>query len=137
MAVRAISIVDLLSFEESREIVRRGDEDALRELLYNIGFDVEYGWDYQICLHTPHIHKGSGKGPVYTMRIVGEERYDEEWLNSEHCSREQRMAHLWLKDRGLVEELERLSHTPNWTGMLIEHLEEYWGTAKDGSRNNE
>ena len=141
MATRWISIVDLLSYRESREIVVEEDVESFNKMMHDIGFDMKYGILYQICLHRPMVHKGTDKPPVYTGRFVGEERFDEEWLTSGNASEEQRRNHMWLDDPSFVEELEKLSTYPNFTKMALDRVRENWWFMKDkqeeGKEENE
>lgn len=116
--------MDLLSFPESKDVVVREDEEALKEILYSLGFDVyKYGYEYQIVLHRPL----TTNKPIKTGRFIGYERDDEEWLNSGMCSEEKRLGMMYLKDKEFVKDLERMSEYPKWTLIAMEHYEEIYG----------
>jgi hypothetical protein len=115
---RAISVIDLLSFPESRDIVQSGNKAEFVVLLHNIGFDIKQPIDYQICFHRAMIDNDV----YYSGRWVGSERGDNEWLKSEYCTLENKIEKVGTKDLALQEELTRISSLPNYTAMTIEKM---------------
>lgn len=135
--MRWISVVDLLSHEKAKKILMHGSNEDIKEMLYGLGFDVYgYGLEYQIVVHVPLSWKSYKNKSVYTGRFVSQERSDEEWIESGNCSEEKRLSKMYLEDKELVKEIERLSYLPNWTGMAMAHLEEHWTLKKEGKKNN-
>lgn len=130
-------MVDLLSHEKAKKILMHGSNEDIKEMLYGLGFDVYgYGLEYQIVEHVPLSWRPYKNKSVHTGRFYSWERRDEEWIESGNCSEEQRLAQMYLKDKELVEDLARLSHLPNWTGMAMDHLEKHWSLKKEGKKNN-
>ena len=115
---RAISVIDLLSFPESRDIVQSGNKAEFVVLLHNVGFDIKQPIDYQICLHRALIDNEI----YYSGRWVGSERGDNEWLRSEYCTLENRIEKVGTKDLALQDELNKMSSMPNYTAMTIEKM---------------
>lgn len=135
MSTRYVSLIDLLSFPESKEVVLSEDIDKLENLLYSLGLEVySYGYTYQVCWHRPLISMRVDNNPVYSGRWVSEERNDKEWVNSLYCSEEKRMEVLYLKDKELVKDIESMRVYPNPTLDIMNNLEEHWGFLKEGNR---
>lgn len=133
MSVRWISVLDLLEFKESRDIVYRGNISELEQLLYSCGFDV-YTWGiaYQICNHRPLCWSKNGNNrTAYTMRFLSLERNDPEWINSGNMSEEKKQEVMYLNDPEFQEELARMSVFPNPTLDIMNKLEEHWGWLKE------
>jgi hypothetical protein len=59
------------------------DEDKLRNILYELGVDLQYPFDEQDVFH---INKFNEK--VNCLRWVGNERTDQDWLKSGYASKE-------------------------------------------------
>lgn len=115
---RAVSVVDLLSFPESKAILQNNNKGEFVALLYTIGFDIKQPIDYQICNHRALID-----GQIYyTGRWVGQERGDDEWLKSVYCTLENRIEKVGVKDLAFQEELNKMSAMPNYTAMTIEKI---------------
>lgn len=118
MATRYVSMVDLLSIPEMKEIIMNADKPAFMKAMWDSGFDTVYGLMYQVCWHRPFF----SNIPIYTGRFVSEERSDANWVNSEHCSLEKRLEHYGKYDPELQKDLVALSAMPNFTSMFIEHV---------------
>lgn len=146
---RSISLIDLLSVRESKQVLLDGDGEGFKEMMHNIGFDVRKEVEWQLCLHRPMSYLSTDKAPVYGARWVGEERQDPEWVSSEYCSFENKMEIIFKKDRGFHQQLQEMSTLPNFTQMAIDvaleedimvsdededFLKEY--NSSDGSNNN-
>lgn len=115
---RAISVIDLLSFDESKQIIERGNKAEFVVLLHNIGFDIKQPIDYQICFHRAMIDNEI----YYSGRWVGSERGDSEWINGEHCTLENKIEKVGTKDLALQDELIKMSSLPNYTAMTIDKM---------------
>lgn len=123
--MRVLSVVDALSFPESRKVVLSGDKKLLYEMLYSLGFDVfKSDLEYQICYHRPLVAPNK---VVYTGRWVCRERDDEEWLNSGWASEEKKREMVFFKDPDLYKDLHEMSSYPNWSGRIEKYLKEWWG----------
>ena len=115
---RAVSVIDLLSFPESKAILQNDNKGEFVVLLHTIGFDIKQPIDYQVCHHRALID-----GQVYyTGRWVGSERGDDEWLSSEYCTLENRIEKVGIKDLSFQEDLVRMSSLPNYTAMTIDKM---------------
>lgn len=126
---RIISTFDLFSFDESTNILLEVSEqgtvtDELLSLLFTLGMDIKEEIFYECVLHYPL----SMNTPVEGGRFVGKERSDKEWMESEYCTIENRLERVGIKDRGLQKEMMNLYNYPNYTGMIVNHLESYWGS---------
>lgn len=119
---RAISVVDVLSCEEARQILLSQDETAFYTLLNDIGFDLKHEVDYEVCLHRPMVLDKITKTPVETGRWIGTERRDDWWLRSEHCSMENRLEMIGKKDVAFQKELLEMNRRPNFTAMACDYL---------------
>ena len=78
MAVRWVSVFDLLQFERSREAILNDDFTEFYNILHEIGIDIDKEIDVQYVTHRPL----STKTPFTGLRWVGEERRDKEWTVS-------------------------------------------------------
>lgn len=121
---RIISVIDLLSCAESKEILKNEDEKAFEQLLFDIGFDINQHIDYQICLHRPMSYLAADKHPVEAGRWIGVERKDSAWLESEHCTYDNKLEIIGTKDLEFQKELVAMSQPPNFTLNICEHLKE-------------
>lgn len=139
MAVRYLSLLDLLEFKESKDIVLSGDVNKLTKLLYDCGFDVYgFGIAYQICEHRPlSWSKNGNNNTAYTMRFLSMERCDIEWQQSGYMSEEKKHEILYLKDPELQRDLEMMSRRANPTLAIIQSMEENWGWLRDEEQNDE
>lgn len=120
--VRYISIYDLLSYEDSKRIVMSGDSEAFKKLLHDIGFDTKEDIEMQECLHRPMVFIAANKTPVYGLRFVGEERTDDEWVKSGHCSHENKLRIIGRTDVGFQRELLNMCSYPKFTLMACDYL---------------
>ena len=124
MAIRVLSLYDALSFPPSREVVEKNDEGLLYEMLYYLGFDVyEKHYEWQVCYHRPMLMPNK---VIYTGRWVGEERSDDEWINSGYVSEEKRKELILAKDPYLYRDLLERSQYANWSGRMEQYLKEWW-----------
>ena len=123
MATRAISVIDLLSVPEMKEIVMERDVEAFTKAMWDSGFDTQYGLMYQVCWHRTFFDKT----PVYTGRFVSEERSDKEWMNSGNASYEKRLEQYGKTDREFQRMLIEMNAYPNFTGIVIDNMEKHSG----------
>lgn len=121
MTIRYISVFDLLSVKEAKEIVANDDYTRFYDLLFDIGFDINREIEFQEVYCRSFINHNI----ICLGRWIGFERVDEEWINSEYCTFENKL--LCREDKSMVMELAKMSNVPNFTGMLIEHIEENIG----------
>lgn len=131
MVPRHISLVDLMSFEESREIIVNQDLRRFQSLMFNIGFDTGFGISRRECYHIPLTNLNKENKVVWSVRFEGRERCDEKWLNSGYASEYLRDHMVMLRDRQLFVELCRMSQYPNWSGMLLDKKEQYYLWEKE------
>lgn len=120
--LRWISVTDLISFPDSKKIVLEGDEDKFAELLHDIGFDIEKGYEFEECLHRPMVFKGVDKQPIMGWRIVGTERRDNQWMMSGYASMENRLEKVGEKDVSLLKDMLDMSKQTNFTAMMIDDM---------------
>lgn len=118
MAVRWVSVFDLLQFERSREAILNDDFTEFYNILYEIGIDIDKEIDVQYVTHRPL----STKTPFTGLRWVGEERRDKEWLESEWCTRENKLELLGAKDVSFLKEIIEMSKLPQFTQRAMDHL---------------
>jgi len=117
---RYISYYDLLSFEESKEILHTGDEGRLYELLFDIGFDI----NKEITVENLW-HRAMGtKKPFLGGRFVGTERTDKEWMACEWCTTENKREQLGILDVSLLRDILEMSKEGNFTAQIIEHIKD-------------
>lgn len=121
---RWLSLFDILSIEEMKEIIVNEDYWSFYEALNQAGFDINKDIDFESCYH----RRVTGE-VVYGPRLIGEERLDPEWIGSGHASEEAWKASIGKRDVSLLRELEEMSKESNFTGELIAHLENYWGSG--------
>lgn len=119
--IRYISAFDLLSVEEAKEIVANDDYTKFYDLLFDIGFDINREIEFQEVYCRSLINHNI----ICLGRWIGFERVDKEWINSEYCTFENKL--LYREDKSMVMELAKMSNVPNFTGMLVEHIEENIG----------
>lgn len=81
---RQLSIFDLKLIPGAVGIIQRNDKQEIDHLLYDLGFDVNYGYEYEESLHRPLTWKTNE--PQMGVRIVGVERRDSEWITSDNAS---------------------------------------------------
>lgn len=132
MAFKWVSVWDICRVPEAKDILLSDDLTAIYDMLYNIGFDINFQIDVESCYH-----RTIYKEIVYAPRFVGFPRLDEEWMNSGYATHEEWKMSLGRKDVSLLREIEDMSRESNFTGELIAHLENYWGTGSDLTRNIE
>ena len=121
--IRWISTFDLLSIPEAKEIVVNNDYFEFYKLLNTIGFDVNKEIEWQEVYSRSLIDHRI----ICLGRYVGFERLDDEWVNSEYCTFENRLIAAGKRDTGLMLEMSAMSRTSNFTGMLVEHIERELG----------
>ena len=117
-----VSMHDILDNPTLREVVLSNDEGTFYKALDEAGFDINDDIEWQACYH-----RRLNKEVVYGVRIFGREKTTEEWLSSGNASLEARKVAAGRKDVSLLREMEAMSKQPNFTGQLVEHLENYWG----------
>lgn len=118
MEIRYISLYDLLSFDESKEIVKNNDFSGFYKLLHDVGFDINSEIEFQdVYCRSMIDHR-----IICLGRWVGFERSDREWLESEYCTLNNRIMIAGRKDLHLMLEMERMMRTANFTGMIIDHM---------------
>jgi energy-converting hydrogenase Eha subunit F len=119
MTPRHLSIIDLAnSVPGAVGIMKRNNKEEVDALLHSLGFCVKMGYTFEECYHRPFTSKT--KEPIYGMRIVGFERRDPEWVNSEHCSWENKIEEI---DEYLKDDLEAMSKQSNFTADILKHIE--------------
>lgn len=127
MSIRYISMFDLLSNSEAKKIVEDEDSEAFLALLFDIGFDTSRDIEYQEVYSRSMIdHRVICYG-----RWVGFERTDKWWMQSEYCTFENTLLSYSVKDRWMMEELFVMSERSNFTGKLVQQLEETFGKSKE------
>lgn len=75
----------------------------MRALLHNLGFDMNYGVEYQ---ELEAMSRTKTCGVVKTDRIVGIERTCQAWLTSSNASHE---ARIYSEDKSLVKEIRGMT----------------------------
>ena len=115
---RIISLVDLRSVPEAREIMESLDYAAWYRLLHDIGFDVSREIEMEVVAHRPM----SSQEVVTCPRWVGHERKDAEWVESIHCTFENKLERIGITDLAFQRELVAMGATPNYTAMFIDHI---------------
>lgn len=106
MAVqRAISLYDLMNYEQSKKAIIESDKDTLEKVLYSCGLDVAEYYELEICLHRPLTRDGNE--PWFGGRYVGCERQDEDYMKSGNSSWENEVDS--VRDYSLKGELARMS----------------------------
>lgn len=122
MTLRWVSIYDLLEIEESREALLKDDEESLKSQLWTSGFDVDELFELQVCLHRQMFF--GDKKPVYGIRFISRERVDQWWVDSEHCTLENKLEIIGTKDLEFQKQLVGMYCPPNFTAMACDHLKE-------------
>ena len=117
---RSISFYDLLLFDQSKQIVMEGKDVELLKLLHDIGFDITKELNYELCYHRPM----STNQVFYGDRIVGAERIDLEWLESEYCTMENRLEIAGMRDLELQRDMIEMMQVGNWTAAFIEYIKD-------------
>ena len=115
----AVSLFDLCSVKESKDILLSKDKDKLEGLLHSIGFDIEFGYD----LTAPVLHRPAATNKVWMgRRFEGIERSDDEWLKSGHASQEAIVQ--YTKDHTLRSDLIYMSQRPRNTQAAMEYVKD-------------
>ena len=105
MVPRAISFVDLKCIPGAIGIMERNDEEEIKTLLEQLGFDVRLGYEINVCHHRALTTNEA----IYGPRIEGYESVSDEWLNSGNASIEARMEA--VDDHSLRDTLVEMSRT--------------------------
>ena len=105
MVPRAISFVDLKCIPGAIGIIERNDEEEIKTLLEQLGFDVRLGYEINVCHHRAL----TTNEPVYGPRVEGYESISDEWLKSGNASLEARMEA--VDDHSLRDTLVEMSRT--------------------------
>lgn len=116
---REISLYDLMEFEKSRKVIVEGDYSGFYDILFELGVDIDEQIDTQDCLHRPLT---SGNVVKYGTRWVGVERSDKEWMESEWCTRENKLRVMGRKDPEFVRDLEKMGSYPEFTQRAMDCL---------------
>lgn len=116
---RAVSVYDLLTFERSREAILNDDYAEFYNILNELGFDIDRDIDIQKCFHRPLTTPNKVKEGA---RWVGTERTDQEWVESEYCTEENKLKLLGLKDYAFAKELEMMGSLPQFTQRAMDYL---------------
>ena len=101
---RTISFYDLFQKKEIKLPYMKGDIKEFDKQLFRLGFDVKRGYEIVTDTHRPLTRNYNP--PWYGPRIVGYERADKRWINSEWVSWEMKMA---TSEKSLVKELNQMS----------------------------
>lgn len=117
MVFRSVSLWDLMNYEESKKAALSGDRKQLEDILFKLGLDVAKGYEEEQILHRPLSKKD--KEPWFGIRYSSFERQDFEWLNSEHCSWENKLDNT---DVSLRDDLISLGQQSNFTDSIIQHI---------------
>lgn len=99
-----ISLLDLIECDDSRTFLMNGDIDGLKELLHNIGFDKKH-IKYKVALHRP-LHRND---VVMSGLFESFERTDDEWLNGDMCSIENRISKYCYSDEDLYQIMKNIN----------------------------
>ena len=105
MVPRSISFVDLKCIPGAIGIMERNDEEEIKTLLEQLGFDVRLGYEINVCHHRALTTNEA----IYGPRIEGYESVSDEWLNSGNASIEARMEA--VDDHSLRDTLVEMSRT--------------------------
>lgn len=116
---REISIYDLLMFERSREAILTDNYGEFYTILHELGFDVNEEIEVQECLHRPLTALTE---IVDTLRWVGWERVDKEWVDSVYCSDENKLRLLGVKDFSFAKQIVEMSRFPDFTQRAMDYL---------------
>ena len=92
------SMYDLMKNADFKRAVFMSDDDTIKKLLYDVGVDTAFDFEWEDVLHRPR----SIKQPWSGMRVKGIERTDDGWRRSGCASLE---AYCWSKDQSLMNEL--------------------------------
>lgn len=115
--IRSLSLYDIMNDPKGREIVQSGNEQDFKDMLWQLGFDVNKPIERQEVMHRPMSAKTNE--PVFGMRFVGTERTDGGWAKSFDA----RMEEYRQNDFELYKEMTRMNYHHNHTGVLIEHMQ--------------
>ena len=123
--MRWVSLYDLVSIPEIKEVILNDDLGTFYEILWEAGFDInkEIEYDPSYC-RSMIDHK-----VICFGRFVASERDDDEWRDSGNMTLETRMRIAGRKDATLLKEMEALSRESNFTGDLCDSLESFWGES--------
>lgn len=109
MADFALSFHDLMLIDGFKDAVDSQNKKVFDIILYDNGIDTSIGYDIVACTHRVLPRRGESEGKLYTgFRVEGEERIDEDWLNSGCASLEAKIA--GCKDPELRKELRKMSY---------------------------
>lgn len=94
---RLISFYDLMQFEECKAIVVSGDEEAFKDMLWQMGVNIVSDTHEIVeCNHRPVSLVGKGKTKVeeiwFGPAVIGSQRIDPDWINGEFVNWEGKMA---------------------------------------------
>lgn len=117
MIPRSVSVFDLARQPGAVGVIQRNSKEEIDNLLWQLGFDTKYGYEFNDCWHRPLSAKTNE--PQYGVRIEGVERSDQEWLESPHSSWEAKTENI---DVSLRDDLISLGQQSNFTDSIIKHI---------------
>lgn len=131
MALRWISLGDLMLCEDAKEALLNNDTGAFYEQLHDAGWDINEPIEFEDVYCRSLLNS-----QVITLgRVVGEERTDDFWMSSPWCTFENRLEQAMLRDSLLGYEMKEMCRYYNFTGEIIRHLEDAWGSRNDQEDN--
>ena len=105
MVPRSISFVDLKCIPGAIGIMERNNEEEIKTLLEQLGFDMRLGYEVNVCHHRAL----TTNEPVYGPRVEGYESISDDWLKSGNASLEAKVEA--VADPHLREALMEMSKT--------------------------
>lgn len=73
-----LSAIDLEKHPEWKKAWKNQDKTLMAKILYDMGADLEYGYNFAVCYHRPR----TSKETVNAFRVSFRERRDHEWVMS-------------------------------------------------------
>lgn len=116
---RVLSFYDVEQFPEAVEILINGEEKEVLNFFFSLGFDINRDIEQQYVNHRPM----TTKEVWLTYRWIGDERKDEEWINSGYCTKENKLEITGMKDPHLLRDLVQMSRRPNFISMIMEYMQ--------------
>lgn len=130
--VKWMAVWDMLTIPEVKDILLSDDMAEIYKLLHDVGFNIDREISVDSCYH-----RLVNKQIVFGPRFVGSERFDKEWLESGYASEDVWKKEIGKRDVSLLKEIEILGKTSNFTGQIMDHLSNYWGSGSSLTRNIE
>jgi hypothetical protein len=101
IALRNISLSDLLAYPEFKEAFGKDDKETIKKLLFKCGMDIERGVEEAKCKHR------NARGVIVDcIQYRGMERVDKVWLQSGYATLE---AYFEAADPDLRAEMKEMS----------------------------